>query len=195
MALIEYIAEGAGGATLAKGSDSRLNVSSRTDDRFYYNSRDEGQAFSMVFDDNACSSGDFNAVLFNDRSDGFDMVIRSAAVNSVANDTIFKLHEVTGSAAGGAVTSTPYRLNRSGKTGNAKVVASTVVNSDSSPISGISSSFEVDTVCVVGGGHEEFRLGDVWRLGEGQGLAIQADTTTNGTRVHGVIFCYFEKVN
>jgi len=194
MALNEYLDENTGAAVPVRGSDFRTNTSSRGASRFSYNSRDRSQAYTMVFDDASCSSGDINAVIINNRSDGYDMVIKSAAVNAIGSDTLFKLFEITGTASGGAVAATPYRLNRSGKSNNAKVIASTVPNSDSDPITGISELFEVDTVSVKDGGHEEFKLDDGWRLGEGQGLALKTDDTTPGTRVHGVFFIYFEKV-
>ena len=83
-----------------KGSDNRLNVSSRSDGRRYYNSRDLSQTYTLPFDDAACSAGDFNVALFNNRTDGKSMVISVVNVNALAVAS-FKIHEVTGTAAGG----------------------------------------------------------------------------------------------
>jgi len=188
---IQYIDDVNGNFQEAHGSDGRLNVSSRTDERIYYNSRDKSQSYSLVFDDAACSAGDFNVVLFNTSTIGQHLVIHSVGVNSLAVAS-FKLHQVTGTAATGAVSATPMNLNRAKASNSASVTASTVVNSDSSPISGITSSGVLDHASVAASGHEEFRIADTIRLGQDQGIAIEMDSGANATRVFGVIFFYFE---
>lgn len=188
---IEYINDENGSFQEAHGSDGRLNVSSRTDGRLYYNSRDKSQSYTLLFDDAACTSGDFVTSLFNDSADGKHMIIHSIGINADAAVTM-KLHQVSGTAGGGAVAATPVNLNRAGTSNTATVTASTVANSDSSPISGLTSIHVLDHAGIVAGGHEEFRIQDGLRIGQGQGVAIEADTSTAGTRVFGVIFFYFE---
>ena len=45
---ILYSNDNTGGDERAKVSDNRVNVSARSDDRAYYNSRDRGLTFSTV---------------------------------------------------------------------------------------------------------------------------------------------------
>lgn len=191
MSRIQYIDDVNGNFQEMHGSDGRANVSSRSDERIYYNSRDESQAYSLVFDDAACSAGDFNVSLFNNKADGSHLVIHSIGVNALALAG-FKLHLVTGTAGGGAVAATPTNLNQAGTSNAATVTASTVANSDSSPITGLTSSAVLDHASVVASGHEEFRIQDTIRLGQGQGIAIEFDSGANATRAFGVIFFYFE---
>jgi len=188
---IQYIDDVNGNFQEAHGSDGRLNVSSRQDERIYYNSRDKSQAYTMVFDDAACSAGDFNASLFNNSTTGQHLVIHSIGVNALALAS-FKLHQVTGTAAGGAVAAIPVNLNRAKASNSATVVASNVANSDSSPITGLTSSQVLDHASVSASGHEEFRIADTIRLGQDQGIAIEMESGANATRVFGVIFFYFE---
>ncbi len=188
MAKVDYTDDTDGKEATARGSDNRLNVSARSDSRAYYNSRDVKKMYSLVFDDAACSADDFNVVLFN--NDVTDtLVIRSIGVNALAVAS-FKLHQVTGTAGGGAVATTPVNLHLGAA--DAVVTASTVVNSDSSPISNLTSSNIIDHVSVVASGHEEFRLDDTLRLEKGDGIAIEMDSGANATRVFGVIFFFFE---
>lgn len=188
---IEYINDENGSLQEAHGSDGRLNVSSRSDERIYYNSRDKSQAYSLVFDDAACTAADFNVVLTNNTTDGKHLVIHSIGVNAIAAAS-FKLHLVTGTAAGGAVATTPLNMNRAGTSNASATTAFTVANSDSSPISGLTSAGVFDHAVVAANGHEEFRIQDSIRLGQGQSIAIETDTASSGTRVFGVIFFYFE---
>ena len=174
-----------------KGSDNRLNVSSRSDGRRYYNSRDLSQTYTLPFDDAACSAGDFNVALFNNRTDGKSMVISVVNVNALAVAS-FKIHEVTGTAAGGAVATVPYRENRAKTPNAATVTASTVANSDSSPISGLTSAFLVRHVSVVASGSKDVDFGDTWRLGQEQGIAVEMESGANATRVFGSIEFFFE---
>ncbi len=189
MALLDFFNDRTGAREVVHGTDGRANVSSRSDSRAYYNSRDQKKTFSLVFDDAACSADDFNVALFND--DVADkLVIRSIGVNALAVAS-FKLHQVTGTAAGGAVAATPVNLHLG--EADAVVTASTVANSDSSPITNLTSSVVIDHLSVVASGHEEFRLGDTLRLAKGQGIAVEMDSGANATRVFGVIFFYFEQ--
>lgn len=176
-----------------KGSDSRLNTSSRSDHRIYYNSRDKSQAFSFPFDDANCSPGDYIASLFNNKTDGSHLVIQRIGVNAEAAAS-FKLALVTGTAGGGAVAATPFRLNRAGQVNTATVTASTVVDSDTTPITGLSESAVIDHESLTANGHAEFQLNDTLRLGQDQGIAIEHESGSAGTRAFGVVFFYFEKV-
>lgn len=191
MSIINYLSDKVlGGGGVVHGSDGRLNTSSRSDARIYYNSRDASEAYSLAYDDAACSAGDYIVSLFNNRSDTQHLVIHAATANSdVAAD--FKLSIVEGTAAGGAVSATPTHLNRGGFEAKAQAIATTVANSDSSPISGLTEIVEIDHEGCGANGHVEFKVDDSVRLGPGQGIAIEKDGGASG-RAFGVIFFYYE---
>ena len=81
MPRIQFLDRSDGSFGEAKGSDSRLDVSSRSDGRGYYNSRDNSESYSLLFDDANASANDFVVYLRNDKTDGKHIVIRSASVN------------------------------------------------------------------------------------------------------------------
>lgn len=174
----------------AKGSDGRLNVSSRSDGRGYYNSRDESQSFSLVFEDANATTNDFVVYLRNDKEDGKHMVIRSASINGEVVSK-FSFMTVTGTAAGGT-TATPVNLNFAGKVQTATVTALSTADSSVTPMSGLTADKEIDHVQVTAGGHEEFRFQDQIRIGQNQAIAIRMDAGTADSQVFGVIFFYFE---
>ena len=174
-----------------KGSDNRFNVSSRADGRGYYNSRDESQSFVLLFNDANCTTGDFIVHIQNQKADGQHLVIRSIGINSDTASS-WDIVTVTGTAGGGNVAATPVNLNFAGVANSATVTANTVVDSDSSPITGLTAVDEFDHLNVVAGGHEEFRFQDQVRLGEDQAVAVRCKSGT-GVSGFGVIFFYFEK--
>lgn len=189
MSFIDYLNDLTGAHETVHGSGGKANVSSESASRGFYSSRDAKKLFTLVFDDAACSAGDFNAVLMNNDTDR-DMVIRSVGVNATAAGG-FKLHHVTGTAAGGQIATTPTNFNLGSP--NAIVTASTVADSDASPITGITSTNVLDFAGVVAGGHEELRTDDTLRVHKDQGIAIEFDFGANATHVFGVIYFYFEK--
>ena len=104
----------------ARGSDGRLNVSSRSDSRAYYNSRDEGLTFSAVFDMSAVMTDEFFAYWRN-ASATLDLVITSISVWG-GEAMSFKLHFMDATAATGGCLywrcSPPLRRQRGCSVGN-----------------------------------------------------------------------------
>ena len=183
---ILYRSDKNGGDERALGSDGRLNVSSRTDSRGYYNSRDEGQSYSLPFDFQSASAGEF-AVYWKNTSTTKAIVIRSIGVNAVQNARI-KLHYVTGTAAAGGLIA-PTNLNKSSPN-----FASSITMEGASAgtgITGLTSDGVIDFVYVNANGHEEFRLDDQLRLGQNDAIAIEYEEGTDGD-FSGVIFGYYE---
>lgn len=193
MARTEYTSDSTGGREEAQGSDGRLNVSSRADGRGYYNSRDESESYSMVFDDATASAGDFVAYIKNTDTTGKHLVVRSVGINSDEAAVSFKLVTVTGTAVGGA-TITPTNLNQGGVARSANAIVSGPVASGSTPMTGISIAKVIDHAGISAVfGHEEFRLQDQVRLGQDQAVAIYLDTAASEPiRAFGVAFFYFE---
>jgi len=170
----------------AKGSDNRGNVSSRSDSRSYYNSRDQGLTFSVVFDFQSAAAGEYGAYWKND-STSKELVIDSIGVNSV-EATRIKLWRVTGTAAGGT-TVTPTNLNFT----KSHLAEATAMEGASAAtgITGLTTVSIIDFVYVTATGHEEFRLDDRLRLGQGDAIALEYDEGTDGD-VSGVIFGFYE---
>lgn len=181
---IQYTSDVSGCLEKAKGSDGRFNVSSRSDNRAYYNSRDESLAFSMVWDDTSSAAGDFIVYWKNTDTTGKQLVIDSIGLNST-NAASFKLHVVTGTATGTAAT--PVCLNQA----SPKSAQATTVEAAGTAITGLTSAGTIDHAGCTAGGHEEFRLRDRLRLGQDQAVAIEYEQGTTG-RTWGVIFAYYE---
>ena len=190
MARIQFIERTSGNQGEVQGSDSRLDVSSRSDGRGYYNSRDESESYSLVFDDANATALDFVVYLKNDKTDGKHLVIRSASVNGEVTSK-FSMLTVTGTAGGGT-TATPVNLNFAGVARSATATALTTADSSATPMSGLTADQEIDHVQVLAGGHEEFRFQDQVRLGQDQAVAIRMDAGTADSQVFGVIFFFFE---
>ena len=171
----------------ARGSDNRLNVSARSDDRAYYNSRDKGETFSIAFDFQSASAGEFGAYFKNTSSTGLQFVIAGVGINSVEASRI-KLHFVSGDAGGGTPI-IPTNLNRTSQ--NAATATAMEGGAAATGITGLTSGGLVDFAYVQATGHQEFRLKDRVRLGQNDAIAIEYDEGTTGD-FSGVIFGYFE---
>lgn len=169
----------------AQGSDNRLNVSSRQDSRSYYNSRDQSQAFSLIWDDSSSAAGDFIVYWKNTDTTGKVLVIDSAGLNSIENAT-FKLHIVTGTAASGTLIS-PVCLNQSAP----KTAQAVAMEAAGTAITGLTIVKTFDHVMCSANSHEEMRLDDRLRIGQDQAIAVEYQQGTTGQTL-GVIFGYYE---
>ena len=191
----EYTSDVTKGTEKVQGSDGRLNVSSRSDGREYYNSRDESESYTMVFDDAGATAGDYVAYLKNTKADGKHIVISFIGVNCIVAGSIFKLHTVASSVSPGAGTTvTPVNLNQGGIAKSATVDAQAPTNSNSTPMT---LSATVDLIDILGVptayGHEEFKLNSQLRLGQDQAIAIELEAAAaTNVRTWGVIIFYFE---
>ncbi len=184
---IMYRSDSTGADERAQGSDGRLNVSSRSDSRGYYNSRDVGQSYSMPFDFQSAAAGEFGAYWQNTSTTGQTLVIRGIGINTVEAARI-KLVYVTGTAAGGT-TVTPTNLNKASP--NAATATAMEGGSAATGITGLTSDGLIDFAYVTATGHEEFRLDDQLRLGQNDAIALEYDEGTGGD-FSGVIFGYYE---
>ena len=173
------------------GSDGRMNVSSRADSRSYYNSRDAGQAYSLVWEmTNAIDTPEYVAYLQNTSTSGKQIVIDAIGVNSELAAT-FELLYVTGTAAAGTVV-TPTNLNATSS--NAATANGREGGSAATGITGLTAGAIVDRARCTALGHEEFRLDDRVRLGQNDAVAIRMKLTASSAEcdVDGVIFFFFE---
>jgi len=170
-----------------EGSDGRMNVSSRTDSRSYYNSRDVGQTYSMAWMFNVGEGGEYAAYLRNDSTDGKHLVVEATGLNCDSNAR-FKLHFVTGTAAGGT-SLTPTNMNTTSP--NAANATGMEGGSAATGITGLTPDALIDHAFVGANSHEEFRLKDRLRLGQNDAIAVELDEGTTADCA-GVIFFYFE---
>ena len=183
---IDYKNDNTRAGEVAEGSDGRLNVSSRADNRAYYISRDKGQCFSMPFLFSSSASTEYAAYLKNISVDKH-MVISSIGVNSTVA-TRWKLNVVTGTAAAGTLV-VPTNLNNA----SPNDASATGMEGDSAG-TGITGLTKVTTIDYVGSGaigHEELRVSDRVRLGQNDAIGLETFDTAGGD-VWGVIFFYFE---
>ena len=112
-----------GALEFTHGSDGRFNVSSRSDARAYYNSRDVGQTYTMVWDHTGAAIGEYSFYLQN-TSPTLELVCSNLVINSETSAEKFKLFFVTGVAGDGA-TVTPTNLNK----GSSNAAAATALES------------------------------------------------------------------
>ena len=186
MAVINYKNDATRATEEAEGSDGRLNVSSRSDSRGYYNSRGVKQSYSVPFEHDAAASGEYAAYWQNTSVTGDELVISAVGLNSSENSRM-KLWFVTGTAAGGNSV-TPTNLN---KQSNNDASSKSRESNGGDAISGLSEDGLIDYVYVTKAGHEELRLDDRVRLGQNDAIALEYDQGAPAD-VGGVIFGYFE---
>ena len=184
---IEFTSDKTGSTERAQGSDQRFNVSSRSDSRSYYNSRDESLTFSLTWQDASTATGDFVLYWQNTDTTGKVFIIDAIGLNS-QYDADFELWTVTGTGGGGTA-ATPVCLNRA----TPKTAQANCFTAVSSTVTVGAEEHRLDIVSVTALGHEEFRLFDRLRIGQDQAIAIKCDLiATSPGKTHGVLFGYYE---
>lgn len=171
----------------AEGSDGRLNVSSRADPRGYYNSRDVKRTFTVPFVCTTATAGEY-FVYWKNTSTTRELVISSIGVNSSSNSTM-KLWFVTGTASAGTAV-VPTNMNKQSSNSAEAVAQEGAASSDG--IQGLSTDGLIDFLAVPANSHDEFRLEDRLRLGEGDAIAVEFESGSANSTVEGVIFGYYE---
>lgn len=175
----------------ARGSDGRLNVSSRSDSRAYYNSRDNGLAFSLAYEMTLCADDEF-LVYWRNASTDKDLVIHKIVVAGGEAMRV-KLHSVTGTAASGTEL-TPTNLNlASGKAAPDDTVVMAMEGATTTPISGLTSAAVLE-LFPIGVASTAYDMGikDELRLGPGDAIALEGEEIATTTPVTGTIFGFYE---
>jgi len=184
---IEFTSDKSGSIEKCQGSDQRFNVSSRSDSRAYYNSRDKSQCFALTWQDASTATGDYVLYWQNTDTTGKVLVVDSIGFNS-QYDADLELWTVTGTGGGGTA-ATPVCLNRA----QPKTAQANCFTAVSSTVTIGAEEFRVDIASSKAGGHEEFRLRDRLRIGQDQAIAIKCDLiATSPGKTHGVVFGYYE---
>lgn len=171
MSRIQYVNDETGSFQEAHGSDSRLNVSSRSDSRVFYVSRDNGQAYVLRIEDDDAVANDLIAYLRNDSKDK-RLYITDIHLSS-ENAATFKLAFGDATAATGTSV-TPVNLNKS-SSNDADVTAL-----GNGAVGGVAADTFFSTVRVGAGGFEEWESKDALILGQNDSIVIEYDTGTTG---------------
>ena len=180
MPKIQYSNDVSGSLQEARGSDSRLNVSSRSDSRIFYVSRDNGQAYVLHIEDSDAEAGDLVAYLRNDSKDK-RLYVTDIHANSV-NAAKFKIAFGDAVAATGTGV-TPVNLNRS-SSNDADITAL-----GNGAVGGVGASTFFATIRVGAGGFEEFDTKDALILGQNDNIVVEYDTgITGGIEVDIFVF-------
>lgn len=190
---IRFTSDVTGSEEEMEGSDKRANVSSRSDSRAYYNSRDVGLTFSAVFDMSAAATDEFFAYWRN-ASPTKILVITSISVWG-GEAMSFKLHFMDSTAATGGTEVVPTNLNAaSSKSAPDDSVVMCMKGATSTPITGAASAALVARVGMPAIQEEaHFDIpGDVIRLGQNNALGIEAEEIATTTDVDAVMIGYYE---
>ncbi len=187
MTEITYQNDVHGSLQRTQGSDGRLNVSSRTDGRGYYNSRDLGQSYSVSFSHPLSAAGEYS-FYFKNNSTSKHFVVSDLDIHSDLGGR-FKLWFVTGTGGDG-VSVTPTNLNRNS---NNDADATVLEDGAGTTISGLTQDGLVDFMGVSADGGDRILVNDRIRLGQGDAIALEMDEATSGTPdVWGTMIGYFE---
>jgi len=172
-----------------EGSDGRANVSSRSDDRSYYNSRDEKQTYSFVYEFNAAESGEFAAYLKNTSTVGLQFIPTQVFVSASANIRI-KLWSVTGTAAGGTEV---VGANDNLTTDNTPTALAQEGGSAATGITGLTTDRILGIARCGANDTQIIPVKDSVRLGQNNAIAVEVDDGT-AADVEVTVLGYFEAI-
>lgn len=160
---------------------NRLNVSSRSDERIYYISRDNGDAYSVTTIDTA-AAGEYN-FYFKNISTTQNFYVTAFTLGSAVL-AIFKIARVTGTASGTAIS--PTNLNTtSGHIADATALGNAAVT-------GLTEDAIIDVVSVTADDSKEVTFHDALVIGQGEAIAVEYDTGAGGT-MHATMFGFFDE--
>jgi len=163
-------------------SVQRLNVSSKNAERFFYASRDFGQAFNAVFDNETVAAGEYSAYLTN-TSTTRNLFINHIEFHSAEN-VKWKVWEVSGTAASGeSVTPSNFNL-ASGQPAEATAMAGDTA------ITGLTQLKQLGSHRSEAGGESEMHYAGALMLGPGKAIAVEYDSGTTGICSHDIFFWY-----
>ena len=172
------------GRQASVSSVQRLNVSSKTQPRIFYASRDFGLAFNAVYDGITCAAGDYSAYLKN-TSTTRNLFISTVEFHSVES-VKWKIWQVTGTAASGE-TVEPTELNLS-----KGITAEAIAMAGDTAITGLTAAAQVGSHRSPALGDSEMDFQGALILGPGDAIAIEYDTGTTGLCSHDLYFWYEE---
>lgn len=167
MAEISYENDVTGSLQKVRGSDNRLNVSSRSDARAFYVSRDNGQSYVLRIEDDDAATNDLIAYIRNDATDGRRLFIQDIHVSCEFAATIKVAFGDAVAATGTTVT--PVNLNK-GSTNDATVTAL-----GNGAVGGVGASTFIATGRVGANDLLELNFNDALILGQNDSVVVELD--------------------
>ncbi len=150
-------------------NNQRLDVSARSASRQYYESRDEGQVYSVISVDATAVANEETAYLQN-TSTTKDLIIDKIVI-SVDTNSLWRVKHVTGTAAGGSVL-TPVNLNKASSND-----ADTIVRGDGA-VTGLTDDGDITLVRIGANAHDELAFEEALRLGQNDAIAVECETNS-----------------
>lgn len=189
--VIRYSDDQGGGLADVQGSDGRLNVSSRSDARSYYNSRDAHLTFAVPFAITLMDTGE-DFVAWRNASDGLELVI-SHVIISAFEAVDIKWHVGTGTPAAGT-TIVPVNMNQgSARSAPTDGSESVMMGTTTTPLTGLTSSGVVAHHGIgVVQQSERVDFHDEIRLGQNDTFFGEIEDASAPGYVRGTIYGYYE---
>ena len=171
-----------------RGSDGRLNVSSRADARAYYNSRDKQSFYTLSWEDASSADGDFVLYWKNTATDGRHLVITKIEMHS-EGAAHWILHTGNNETASGGTATTPFNMNVS----NSLTAPATARTADSSTIATVTANLAIARAGAAADAMAVMNFNDTLRLGQEQNILLECQETS-GTpdKTWGTVYGYYE---
>ena len=167
---IQFENDVTGAQEKTKGSDGRLNVSSRADSRAFYVSRDKGQAYVLHSKDADAATADLLVYLRNDSKDKRVYIEDIHISSPVACKFIVSFGDAT-TATGTSLT--PVNLNKS-SSNDADVTAF-----GSAAVGGVAASTAFASLRISASETGEIHFNDSLILGQNDNIVIESDLITS----------------
>ena len=181
MTTIDIQSDVSGAGEFVKGSDGRMNVSSRSDERIYYNSRDEGDTYIWTSTD-AGAAADEYIIYIKNTSTTKQLVIRAIYLTPSVAMT-FLIVTATGTPTSASITGFNTNLTST-------KIAPAISHGDAL-VDNVTPVQVLRTVSVEALTTEHVDFHDTLRLGQNDIIAIEEDVNGGGTLACQILG-YFE---
>jgi len=148
-------------------NNQRLDVSARSASREYYESRDQGQVYSVISVD-ATAVANEETIYLQNTSTVKDMIIEDVII-STDTDSLWRVKFVTGTAAGSSAL-TPVNLNKASSN------AADAVARGNGAITGLTDDGDILLARVGANSHDELTFREALRLGQNDAIAVECET-------------------
>ncbi len=161
-------------------NNQRLDVSARAASREYYESRDQGQVYSVISVD-ATAVANEESIYLQNTSTNKDMIIQNIVISTDTN-SLWRIKFVTGTAAGGSAL-TPVNLNKASSN-----AADAVARGDGA-VTGLTDGGDITLVRIAANSHDELSFSEALRPGQNDAIAVECETNA---AVEIVLFFHFD---
>lgn len=153
-----------GSATVS--NTQRLDVSSRSASREYYESRDTGQVYTVISID-ATAVANEETMYVQNTSTSKDMIIEKITIGADVLSQ-WRIKFVTGTAAGGSAL-TPVNLNK----GSSNTAAATCRGDGA--VTGLTDDGDITIIRIDADSHDEIGFDEALRLGQDDAIAVECE--------------------